>query len=744
MKRTFLLKAIKQLIILSITSIQFHLYAGEGRDYSLGTYIVSIDQHSGSIDIVDQRFPANLLFSASLDSLLRAGHSEIEIAEGRGNFRVENENLRFTCRTAWREVSHNNGSLRISGELKGDADECLGEISFELKQSTEKHLNMAISSTNETINYWEFSYQSHKDEAFYGFGMQYSYFDLKGKNVPILVREQGVGRGHPLITPIVNANSDGWGGGSPLHSYYVSPQYLSSDNRGFFLNSTNYSEFDLSQPELVKLRVFDERIDASVFGDNNLLGLVSSLSEWTGRMNQLPEWVNNGAILGLQGGTEKVRNIVDDLLDLGTPIAAVWLQDWVGQRETSVGQQLWWNWELDQEHYPEWEELLRYLRSKGIRVIGYINPFLVNVSGDPMDDPNYPSRKDKFRRNLFEEADRLGFLVKNKEGSAYRNMQTSFGAYLVDISNEEAREWLKDIIKENLIGSGLSGWMADFAEALPYDAVLDAEEASTYHNRYPQEWAKLNREAIIESGLSHEILTFHRSGFSKSPKYAGLFWQGDQMVTWDEHDGIKTAITSMLGSGFSGVSLNHSDIGGYAGFKVWGLGYSREQSLLMRWMEMNAFTAAFRSHEGNQPANNHQVYSSLENMKAFSRQATIFKALKPYRMKLIEEAAALGLPVVRHPIMHFPNDHYVKDIMHQFMLGDQFMVCPVLDKRANEGHCYLPEGSWVHLWSGKVIYSSGQIQKDYAPYGEMPVYYPVDSREGQALRDRLRTLGTIH
>ena len=78
---------------------------------------------------------------------------------------------------------------------------------------------------------------------------------------------------------------------------------------------------------------------------------------------------------------------------------------------------------------------------------------------------------------------------------------TDFSAALVDLTNPQAREWIKDVIKAELIGSGASGWMADFGEGLPYDAVLfSGADPRSYHNRYAEEWAEVNREAIREAG----------------------------------------------------------------------------------------------------------------------------------------------------------------------------------------------------------------------------------------------------
>lgn len=48
--------------------------------------------------------------------------------------------------------------------------------------------------------------------------------------------------------------------------------------------------------------------------------------------------------------------------------------------------------------------------------------------------------------------------------------------------------------------TGVSGWMADFGEYLPFDAILhDGQSAAVYHNEYPNAWAELNEEAVAEA-----------------------------------------------------------------------------------------------------------------------------------------------------------------------------------------------------------------------------------------------------
>ena len=115
---------------------------------------------------------------------------------------------------------------------------------------------------------------------------------------------------------------------------------------------------------------------------------------------------------------------------------------------------------------------------------------------------------------------------------------------------------------------------------------------------YPVDWARIAREAINEAGLDDDVVFFNRSGSARTPAYSTLLWQGDQLVTWDQYDGLKTAIMATLTGGFSGLSLTHSDIGGYTNATIAGIGYNREQELLERWMEFSAFTSAYRTHEG--------------------------------------------------------------------------------------------------------------------------------------------------
>jgi hypothetical protein len=90
------------------------------------------------------------------------------------------------------------------------------------------------------------TYRCEKNENFYGFGESFSFFNLKGKNVPILVSEQGVGRGEQPITDTLNADVAEGVGGSWHTTYAPKPIYTTNYNRTFMLNNSEVSFFNLT------------------------------------------------------------------------------------------------------------------------------------------------------------------------------------------------------------------------------------------------------------------------------------------------------------------------------------------------------------------------------------------------------------------------------------------------------------------------------------------------------------------
>jgi alpha-glucosidase len=574
-------------------------------------------------------------------------------------------------------------------------------------------------------------YASDADEGFFGFGAQYSYVNMKGRRLPIWCQEQGHGRG---VQPISDALAGLAGGNAgDWHTSYTGvPYYLSNRNRGVFVDNLEYLFFDMTAPDATAIEVWSNQVRGGLLHGKQPLDIVEEYTNWTGRMRPLPEWSQRGSVVrSFNGGTQVAMDQLAELDEVGAPLAALWLEDWAGTRDTGFGTRMLWNWSPDEVSYPNYAQLVADLKARGIPVLAYFNPFVSDPKGIAV------------TRNVYAESVGRDYLVKNRKGENYKIEMGGFTAYMVDLSNPEARVWLKEIIKGQ-IALGIAGWMADFGEALPPDAVLHSGvDALAYHNQYALDWAQLNRDAAEEMGVADEVVFFSRGGIARSPGATKLFWLGDQLTTWDEYDGIKTLVPAMLSSGLSGYTLQHPDTGGWLSVRVRDVFYRRTKELLQRWIEISAFTAWLRLITTNEPESNHQYNSDRETLLHFTRFSKVFAALAPYRKQLMQEAWEKGYPLVRHPLLHYPDDSNVYTLTEQFMLGSELMVAPVVNEGADTVQVYLPAGEWVHIWSDEVYGSpsDGQWTIVNAPIGQPAVFYRRGSAPGEAFVQALIDAG---
>ncbi len=557
--------------------------------------------------------------------------------------------------------------------------------------------------------YW-ISFPANTDEHIYGCGETFSKFDLKGEKVRIWVAEhQNTDRiGKKLIKELFT-------GKRPkkvlpfkkFESYYAQPTFTSSDKYFCHVFTDRFAEFDFSDRSNIQFALQEEPHfvveTASTFTE-----LSSKLSNLLGHQRPLPEWTYDGAILAVQQGCDVIDKKIANAEAKGVKIAGIWSQDWCGCRRTGFGYQVMWNWQYDggeEGQYPNLPEKIKEWNAKGIQFLGYINPFIA------------------LEKNIYAEAKEKGYCVKDKEGNDYQVTITTFPAAMVDFTNPEAYEWYKNLIKENMIGIGMGGWMADFGEYLPVDAVLyDGSDAYEMHNQWPAIWAKLNNEAIAECGKEGEVFFFTRAGHTNTIKYSHLMWNGDQHVDWSLDDGIAAVIPGTLSLAMSGYGMSHSDVGGYT--TVQKLKLTRSKELLLRWEEMNVFSPLYRFHEGNQPAADVQFDDDEELMAQLKRCTDTHVRLKEYIKDLVDENVKNGTPVMRPLFYHYDEARAYTESL-EYLLGEDMLVAPVIDKGAVEKNVYLPEDEWVHLYSGKEF--KGGVITVAAPIGQPPVFVRKNS-----------------
>lgn len=571
------------------------------------------------------------------------------------------------------------------------------------------YIRLTTTCEDPAINRFWIRFIAEAGEHVVGGGEQFSYLDLRGRTYPIWTREQGVGRNKATrITQM--ADADDGGGGDYHTTYFPQPTFVSS--RGYFvhLDNAHYSELDFRDEHFHEVAVWTPNTSFVLAAGESYFTLCEKLTGYLGRQLPLPDWAMDGIWLGVQGGTETVLKHLKACRDGGIQIPVAWIQDWEGKRVTSFGKRLQWDWRWNQQMYPGLDKIIR--DDPNTLWMAYCNPHLVEGGV------------------LYGEAKEKGYFIKHADGSDYIYDFGEFNCGVVDLTMPEAFDWYKNVIKTNIIGMGFKGWMADFGEYIPADCVCYGGTGMEVHNQWPTLWARCNREAVVEAGVEGDCVFFTRSGFTGTQRYSTLMFCGDQCVDWTPDDGIPSVITGALSMGVSGYGLATFDIGGYTSL----FDLKRTDELICRSMEMACFTPVMRTHEGNRPDTNVQLYSTDELIAFGARMARIHTELKPYLRHVMEINAQRGIPTLRPLFFEAPqaDQAYDRD-QFSFMLGDDILAAPVVKEGETTRTLWLPEGEWIHLWTGE-SYGGGD-HTVAAPLGQPPVFY----RKGSAFTELFRT-----
>lgn len=672
----------------------------------------------------DQRSLRNFFLALSLFTAACQPDDDTSITAGR--FTVETTDTGFTVKDGARTLLKTRGAPATALAFKGAARMTFGRFEFDQEitsttalRAVEKHgaaltigdrlrvtphaegelLRLDVEPLGMAPDGWRLQFDCNVHGDFLGFGEQYSYSSMKGRRVPIWSEENGLGRAEVPVPPL----------GTLFSSYYAMPYFLDpGTGMGFVSDSSAYQVFSMCEDGAGtwSVEVWDRRPFALyVLRGPAPIDVVSQLTTITGRSAPLPDW-GYDLWLSAQGGTDKVRNIVALADAAGIDYSAVWVQDWVGIREFTPGNYgVKYRWALDSAAYPGFVTFVAELHANGKKFLGYFNPFIL---------PAY---------DFFAPMAEKGYLIKNASGDPYVFNISLFEGSLVDLTNPEAVKYFQGYAKQ-AIDLGISGWMADFGEWLPWDAVLHAGDAPYEHNLYPTRWHQASRD-VLQKEIPGDFVLLTRSGHLREAGAAQVVWAGDQEATWDEKDGFPTAVRANITLALSGVPFVTHDISGFSG------GPSTKE-LWMRWVEFGAFSPVMRLHDGLKKVDNWNFHRDAESSAFLARFAKIRAKLKPYLIALGKEAMETGRPLVRHYAL-VENDPAYWGVDDAYFLGNDLLVAPIVTEGATRRSVKIPSGTWRAVFGQGEFVGPTEVTIK-APLGSPIVLARVGSAPDTALR----------
>ena len=588
----------------------------------------------------------------------------------------------------WKRATHVTSFDTVGDALvvHVDADEgSAGGATVRLEpQGAGLHLVVTLDDASGKTNRVSLAFRMHDDDHFLGFGERFSRSDHRGQLLYNWVEDAGFGHGEDTPPGPANPSPNGEG-----MTYIPIPWFMSPRGFGLLLNGTFRTVHHLGDqtPDAWRVESWRSVLDATLFVDADPLKLVEELTGITGRPPAIADYV-----LAPRRRADPGTNEVDKLRAAHVATSVI---------------------DLDVHYFPngggqdsaQMKAMTADMHKRGFRTVAYFCPFI--------SDGWHP---------VYDEAVAKGYLVKHADGSPYAVLDPPYFAGMVDFTNPDAVVWYQGFMQRAL-DDGWDGWMYDFAEYVPMDAVMySGMTGMEAHNAYPVLYQQAAFD-LLEKQKKSDYLIFVRSGFLGTSGRVPMVWGGDNSTDFDRAKGLPAALQAALNVGMSGVPLWGSDISGYHFI----YNAPPDKDVYLRWTEVGAFSADM--HDENEgagspqytSADRWQIWKDQETLDTYKTYASYKTRMLPYVRLAVREARARGTPVMRHLYLHYPSDPNVYAISDEYMYGDALLVAPVVTRGATSRSVYLPEAAYFDFWSGVRVKGAGRIDVA-APLGVVPVF----------------------
>jgi len=340
----------------------------------------------------------------------------------------------------------------------------------------------------------------------------------------------------------------------------------------------------------------------------------------------------------------------------------------------------------DRGHEEDERARTASFHGQGLAVLSYLNP-LVGVD-----------YAEAFRR-----AEAAGVLLRRSDGDTYlfrayvggreppHTMETEY-----DFTHPDAADAWGEVAAR-VVAAGYDGWMEDFGEYTPLDAVsADGSHGTAAHNRYPTRYhaAAATASAALEAARGRRLARFVRSGWTGTAAVAPIVWGGDPTTSWG-FDGLASAVKEGLSMGASGVAAWGSDTGGFMSSLD-----RLTPELLVRWIQFSAFCPVMRTKAGGielPPYDRPQIWDD-DVLPVWRRWSQWHTRLNDYLMAAHAAYRRTGRPIMCALELVHPGIGPIDD---QYLLGPDLLVAPVLAPGATSRRVTLPPGRWFDLFDSR-------------------------------------------
>lgn len=287
-------------------------------------------------------------------------------------------------------------------------------------------------------------------------------------------------------------------------------------------------------------------------------------------------------------------------------------------------------------------------------------------------------------------------------------------------------------------GTRIDGFKTDGGEDIWYEDTQFTSDSSAVqtkrlmHNRYPAYYTQAYNN-YVQTQTANDGIIFARTG-GIGAQLTPIYWAGDQNSDFGEFGSqVRAAITA----GASGVPFYGWDLAGFSG----GINGSDIPTVELydRSWPVAAFAPITQYHSENNGSDGISRARSPWNMQARTGDASVFNTGKKYanmRMNLLPyiwssaiQTGQTGVPLMRALFLEYPSDSSVISYPTEYMLGDSFLVVPVLTQGATSQSVFLPGAEWIDFVNGGRHYGGTANNFNYGvgDYSTVPIFVKAGS-----------------
>lgn len=368
---------------------------------------------------------------------------------------------------------------------------------------------------------------------------------------------------------------------------------------------------------------------------------------------------------------EGILAYVRGMLDAGLPPGVVMVDD-MWSRDYG-------NWTFDPTRFPDPAQMARTLHEWGCRLMLWVVPYV---------SPDSPA---------FRELEAAGLLLRAADGqTALRRWWNGVSA-LLDLSEPRAAEWFHSRA-EALLALGVDGFKFDGAD------VADFREDDLTRGLAPTEMCRQWSMLATHYPLSEIRASWDTAGQPLAQRLQ------DTPPAWGDA-GIGKLVPRMIAQSLMGYAYCCPDMVGGGEISAVQDQETTDQEFFVRYAQVAALAPMI------------QFSASPSRLLDEEHLAAVLGALQLREehveriLALAEEAARTGEPILRPMAYHQPG---TEDVLDQFMLGEDVVVAPVIERGARSRRVVLPTGTWADA-QGRRHEGPTTIDVD-APLAALPVF----------------------